>query len=168
VSTFWISTSSKFSSSHRLVSVKLAPIATNGRYPDGEVAVEHVYGTPPTGGTPSGGNEWPPQCAYVITLLTAAPRGRGSKGRVYLPPLVQPVDTTTGLIPDQITAVGATFKTMVNAINALSGVGTVGVVGKTGEFGSSRAVTGIRLGRVVDTQRRRRRSLAESATTLSL
>jgi hypothetical protein len=63
-------------------------------------------------------------------------------------------------------AINAAFKTLLNAIGS-SGVGTPAVFSQGGKNGAApvtETVTGCRVGRVMDTQRRRRNKIVESYT----
>lgn len=152
---------------NRMTGLKLAPIGVDGNYPPGEDAVEHVYAPSIAGGAAVSTIIWPPQCSYSVGLQTAADRGPGHIGRFYLPSMAFNVSTATGKVGDLSASVGAVIRTWLLAINAATDVGTVGVIGKVGS-GSSRVVTGVRLGQVVDTQRRRRNAISESYTSVAL
>lgn len=153
---------------HFLQSIKLAPIGTDGHYPAGEDSVEHFYAGAGVAGGGVTTQTWPPQCTVAMSLLTAATRGIGHTGRFYLPPLASLLGADAKLPAAVVNPLLATTRTLLLAINATANVGTVGVITKTGISGSSRVVTGLRCGRVVDTQRRRRRSIDESYLDLVL
>lgn len=106
----------------------------------------------------------PAQITTAITLETPATRGLGSKGRVY-PPLSLGSLATDGMISAAAaTAMADSFVTFVNAINALNN-GTIVVAsqgGVNGAPGVFRPVTSVKVGRVADTQRRRRGALADA------
>lgn len=152
---------------NKMTGLKLAPIGVDGNYPPGEDAVEHVFAPSIAGGAVVNTIIWPPQCSYSVGLQTAADRGPGHIGRFYLPSMAFNVNTATGKVGDLVASVGATIRTWINAINLVADVGTVGVIGKVGS-GSSRVVTGIRCGQVVDTQRRRRNAIDETYTSVAL
>lgn len=168
VSTFFAAPPSLISAAYRLTAIKLAPVGVDGKYPPGEVAVEHVYPGGLPGNSPVSGNVWPAQCCMVVTLETALPRGRASKGRFYVPALSSLVDVTTGQIPDPTTGLLNPAKTLLNAINTTVDVGKVAVMSKLGVSGTSNYVTQLSVGRVPDTQRRRRRSLNENRVRVVL
>jgi hypothetical protein len=156
-STFHQSTGASVGAVARLLSVKAAPIGVDGRYPVGADAVESVLATPVVG--PSF-TESLPQAALAVSLRTALSRGRGSKGRFYPPAYTQGAGAG-----GQITAIKA--EDMRTAALALLGaiqdalLAPVVVGSKLG-VGSLREVTEIRVGRVIDTQRRRRSSIPEA------
>jgi len=147
--------------------LKLAHIDASGLYPPGHVPLEYVWAS--TGYFPPGTSAigLPAQISQVATLTTAFPRGLASKGRIYLPQPQAAVGAdgrwTTGIALATANAV----KVLINAINAVSGMGTVHVMSKIGS-GATHPVTGIAVGRVPDTQRRRRRSLVEDRQSVVL
>lgn len=164
-----------------LLRIKAAAVDASGHYPAGVDAAEYVYPAAVVGVVKSANSSGQafviPQSTIAVTLTTDTQRGYASKGRIFLPPCVLPIDTAGRLSVADATALGTAIKTWINALNALPQAGLVTVESKgrgvksvdangkvtwtypTG--GASRPVTGVRVGRVVDTQRRRRRSLTE-------
>jgi hypothetical protein len=70
------------------------------------------------------------------------------------------VDTSTGLITDaQRDAVATSMQSFINALNQIPNVGGVVIASNTGV---ATAVSGVRVGRVLDTIRSRRTSVPES------
>jgi hypothetical protein len=116
--------------------------------------------TPTPGG---GGNSplLPPQCSVVVSLLSGTNRGKGVRGRIFLPsPSVTLEADFTMNTSDQSDISGAVTQ-LLNAINARKTTGDgVVIIGHTGT-GTSRIVTRTRVGQVVDTHRSRRRQLPE-------
>lgn len=188
VSNWWSLAGGQFFGSvqtHRLVELKVATIDTDGEYLAGTYSASHFYVPPIQGGTLA-----PPgqvaQNSIVATLTTAIPRGLASKGRIYLPPSAHQTPAVDGLLSITIAKrIADSVKTLINGINADPTVGDVSVFSRgpaergpdlpngkpTYTYpnpGVTQVVTGVSVGRVVDTQRRRRRSLAElpvAATT---
>lgn len=172
---------------YRLVELKVARIGIDGKYPAGEVAYSHFY-LPPIAGqnVPPGGNNALPQSTMCATLTTAVPRGLASKGRIYLPPSTQTALQADGrLSTADATQQANSVKTLINAINANGVVGNVAIFSRGKgvpqydeehnriEYtypnpGASNVVTGVRVGRVKDTQRRRRRQLVEDPQAVQL
>lgn len=117
-----------------------------------------------------GAAKYPFQNAMVMTLV-AEGRGKGKFGRVYLP--APNVDVSAdGLIAEAgRDSAHSTFRSMLTALDTGLGTAYAGgdleliVAGTTGT-GTSRPVREVRAGRVMDTQRRRRRSLPESYDSL--
>lgn len=153
------STGCAFANSLSLTGIKLNRIGTDGRYADNET-MEHVYGTPLIG---SYSGTIQPQVTMVATLETALERGRASKGRMYLPPnMAAGLPAADGRTTSAY-ALG-TANGVKSLINALNGVYTlIGRVGVASDAGAGRFehVTGVRVGRVIDTMRSRRSSFSE-------
>jgi hypothetical protein len=110
----------------------------------------------------------PPQLSVVVGFMTALLRGPASKGRIYAPTGGGGVDATGRLPVASQTQMNTATRTLLNAINAIQSAGNFKAVVFSKEFQSVRAITGVRTGRVVDTQRRRRTSLAEEYVALPL
>lgn len=166
IRTWFTSTSTFIASNHSVDEIKLASINVDGLYFPGQDSVVRTPTTAINGGG-TGGSTWP-QNSFVVSLTTALPRGRGHIGRIYLPPLRATLIPVAGLMdPTNVDSILGTTRTMLNALNLLSGTGTLGVFSKVGT-GHFQAVTGLRGGLVMDTQRRRRRSIAEAYRLLAL
>lgn len=169
-------------STHRLVELKVASIQPNGEYVTDDPAYSHFYlpaiagaGAPPAGLLP--------QSSVCATLLTDVPRGYASKGRIYLPPSTRYTPGTDGLLTAPVAeALANNVMQLVTSLNAATNIGDVAVFSKGRgvkvenvakqryewtypEVGTHRSVTAVKVGRVVDTQRRRRRQLTESYQT---
>lgn len=146
------------SNAARLVSVKWSPQNTEGKYGDAE-SVEFLRAPAALGSN----DRMPAQIAVVISLRTARPRGRGSNGRMYIPALPT-LEANTGRF-----SAGDASTIAAAAADFLSGVGdalgTDVVVGSQVGSGLLETVTAVRVGRVPDTQRRRREGLPESYST---
>lgn len=109
-------------------------------------------------------NLLPWQTTMAVTLDAGFP-SKGRFGRFYLPTICTPVEDTglIALAPAELmkTAIVTALSDMSNLPGPDVGFGLV-VVGSTGEGGSMRPVESVRLGRVIDTQRRRRRQVQEA------
>lgn|SRR5215471_1594011 len=147
----------------RLEYAKINYVNMAGHYVDPNTH-EHVYATPPHGGSTAAPH--PNQIALVVSLTTGLQRGYAHRGRFY-----SPMPTTTvqadGLIGTQpageIAAAAAAFLT---AVNDTPGTDfppdpNVCVMSKHGS-GATHVVTGVEIGRALDTQKRRRRELPEA------
>lgn len=102
------------------------------------------------------------QLALCISTSTAVARGRGHAGRFYSPAGAFGTDVATGLI--NATAAGAA---LTSALSLCRDINTIVGAGSSLVVFSKRAqtvttITGLRVGRVMDTMRSRRRSLDES------
>lgn len=107
-------------------------------------------------------NTWPPQNTVVISTRTAKNRGRAHAGRLYPPTGNVGVDPVTGLIDSTIVdGMVTSALTMVREINTLVGAGSELVVfSKLAQ--EVEPIIGVRVGRVVDTMRTRRKALLEN------
>jgi hypothetical protein len=137
----------------RLTEVKSAAITPAGEYAgDPTILAVDVAGG-------AGSPVHAPQISLAISLATAL-RGPRGRGRFYLPAPAVPFQTTNGLIPDAsrdgVQTAAAAF---ISALNAATDGGTVVVASS---FGTNSPVTGVRVGRVLDTIRSRRRSVPET------
>lgn len=149
----------------RLQYCKLNLINRDGHY-DSENSSEHVFVDTNGGG---GTSPVPPnQIALCVSLTTGYNRGAAHRGRFYLPTPLLSVDETSGQISaTDANQVAATTKTFLEAISDVPGLdlaSSPGAVVMSRKAGSpkTRIVTGVEIGRVLDTQRRRRRSLVEA------
>ena len=150
----------------KLVGFKLNRIGPSGRYAD-DVTHEHVYAAPILGAVNS---TYPPQNAVAVTVRTAVERGLASKGRFYLPPVgaFGSLATDGRMSITQAQDIADACKRLITSLNAAEaawddggeGRGTVGVASDRG-IGMFRIATHVSVGRVVDTMRSRRSSLAE-------
>lgn len=109
-------------------------------------------------------NKMPTQAATVVTLLTAAP-GRTGKGRIYLPLLGHTLNTNARIT--NISTISVAVKTFMDTLHTAwfsIGGDRLAVASQGGNNSSpvTRPIVGIRVGDVVDTQRRRRDSIAEN------
>lgn len=144
----------------RFTWAKLAVVGTDGRYPEG---VEAILWEPesPLGGT--GGTNMPPQVTLAVTLETGVSRGRASRGRMYLPPTSLFPGTDGRLTVAQAENVAVAAASMLDDVTDLMGAPVL-VMSNIGQ-GVSRSVEAVSVGRVLDTQRRRRRSIDELRTS---
>lgn len=177
---------------HRLTELKVARINTDGSYvtvnPDATPApgaYSHFY-LPAIAGPNVSKDGTVAQNTVAVTLTTALPRGLASKGRIYLPPSMQYVVSGAGIMSALAAQeIGSSIRTLINLINAEALVGNVQILSKGKgvanwdpvkhkvtythpTVGAAQNVTGVRCGRVIDTQRRRRRGLVEQPYVAAL
>lgn len=150
----------------RLVETKLNRIDSTGHYADNEVQTINV-GTPIPG---AAAGTLPAQLACAVTLRTARARGRGSRGRFYLPTLgvLGSLDTSGRLSTEQAQNVANGAGFLVDRINTVywardGGLRTMMMVGVASNIGAGifEPATTVEVGRVPDTVRSRRSSLVE-------
>jgi hypothetical protein len=161
-----------------LTELKCARIKTDGTYtPDAAASYFYLPGVP---GRAALVTTLTPQNAMCVTLTTDLPRGLGSKGRIYLPGLGETNPEADGRMSvAHAQVVAKSIRRLILEINANALVGNVVIMSKgKGERvdnpakhrwdytypnpGVTNNVTGVRCGRVSDTQRRRRRNLLEA------
>lgn len=142
-----------------LTFTKLNLIGEDGKYVD-PVTYEYVHANVPGGGTST--TPPPQQICLAVSLLTGVSRGPAHRGRFYLPIPVF-IAQTDGRIS---TADQATCKTSATTfltdLNAVSGNTDVAVFSRKRLAPAHRLVTSMAVGRVLDTQRRRRNKLLEA------
>jgi hypothetical protein len=145
--------------------LKLNEIDTEGHYLDKSNTNAKTWAVPfPKGGidrTAVGGTVFP-QLTVAVSLVTAAQRGYASKGRFFLP--VPAIDADqNGRIPGPTAQAMATATaSMISSLNrVLSSDGSGWQISVLSSHGAARHVTGVRIGNVMDTQRRRRESWPE-------
>lgn len=164
---------------HTLDEVKVAQIDVDGKYKLDVPSASHFF-VPTIAGVSAPNAGQLPQGTVVATLTTDVPRGLASKGRMFLPPSANYLIGTDGrMTASQADKIRDSMLRLIRAINADSLIGNVTVFSqgrgvptynadkKRVEYtfpnpGAKHVVTGVRVGRVVDTQRRRRRSLVEA------
>lgn len=150
---------SKVHSSVVLDQVKCYHIDSTG-HSDRDIGVSDQA---PVRGATAAGNSHPWQCSNVVTLV-AGTRGKGRFGRIYLPPQITPINAD-GVIDESFHSVmfarAASLLTDLSDKPGFDAGFKLCVSGQTGA-GTLRPVDHLRMGHVMDTQRRRRRSLSEA------
>lgn len=166
LSAWWIQAGNRLNSTRTgLVTVKLNRVGTDGKYQ--RSYTNRIDYTTPKAGATSG--SWPNQIAWVTTLETGAARGLAHRGRLFWPcPSV--AIGADGVVTQADALVGANLMAgLVNSLNAVRPGARVHVYSSGSEAkglpGTARAVTGVTVGRVLDTVRTRRRQLAEARVT---
>lgn len=185
VSSWWSNVNNGFINTHRFTSVKCARIGVDGKYEPNTISGEWFAVPPVVGPTLWAADQQAiPQNTIVGTLTTAVPRGYASKGRIYLPPQIYNVLSDGLISATDATSVANSIKTLINNLVAHSVIGPV-VIASRGKGvrsiddkgkvhytypnpGAENNVTGVQVGRVVDTQRRRRRQLSEQRQSVVL
>lgn len=158
----------KISNQFTFDTCKLASIGTDGHTITSEVVYAAPAGGPWNGAATT--NHHPPQCSLVVTLQSDRPRGPASKGRMYLPGYAGTIEA--GRVPsadreNMSVLLQTYFQTYMDQfwapgslILAAKNSGPLGIVPAQNDY-----VETIKLGDVIDTQRRRRNGLSEVYTT---
>ena len=143
--------------------VKLNYVNMAGHYVDPNTH-EHVYSPPATG--QYSGPIPPNQVALVVSLVTGLERGYAHRGRFYSPlpaAAVQDDGLISVGIATEVANAAAAFLTAVNDTPGLDNTSSPNVcVMSSRGTGATHVVTGVEVGRVLDTQRRRRADIPES------
>lgn len=163
VSTWHSSAGASIHSSCKLTYVKLNYIDINGHYYD-PTTHEYVYPTPVAGATSS--PLLPSQCCVVVSLVTGLDRGWAHRGRFYSPAPAITLSPVDGLMDTtKATSIGAAAKVFLESLSDYPGLDPPtspnAVVMSAKGTGATHPVTGVEIGRVIDTQRRRRNALKE-------
>lgn len=162
--TWWSGTDMNFSKNARMLGVKVAPVQVDGKYGAGNDAQVSLYPSPVIG--LSATDYAVPQLSVACTLLTGISRGRGSRGRFYPPPQVQALAADGRIDTQRANTLVLNHRELLNAINAV-GIGRV-CVGSALGTGLLEPVTQVRIGRIIDTQRRRRNQISEEYVGLAV
>lgn len=164
---FWNTNANDIPSGWGLSSTKIALIGTNGKYQEFSSAYEFIHETPVPGPTPVASA---PQLSAVVTVNSIRPRDPGRYNRFYVPTTA----ASNGPYKIQPTATASLADTTVTMLNEISdvmtGTGTevIPLVVSASGAGSASPVIAVRVGDVIDTQRRRRNKLPETYTVRSL
>lgn len=154
---WFISAQSMISSTCRMNWVKCNAIGTDGEYIEdttNEAAFADIYG--------SVGMAVPNQIALAISLITGFNRGPAHRGRFFspMPAIAVGADGLIAAADRNYTKTSA--ETLLAGINNQSAVWDVHVMSRKAGAPAHRSVSGIEVGRVLDTQRRRRNKLPET------
>lgn len=158
----------RYANATKLLWAKLAVIQANGEYAGAPKIAE---GT--AVGTLAAANGTPPQLAWVVSYGTGNSFGLAKHGRQYWPlpiDVLTAINSSTGQVP---TATSDAFRDVVKTAmaNAEGEVSTVGIpvsaaIMSASGTGTTNFITTVGVGRIVDTQRKRRNALEEGTTTV--
>ena len=142
-----------------LTFAKLNAIGVDGKY-IAQTTLEHLF--PNEGGVGTEAKTPPNQVALAISLTTGFSRGPAHRGRFYLPlPCMTPGLDGRITVADRNNVHDAATD-FLTALNAVDAGFKVAVMSRKQGAAIGRNVTGIEVGRVLDTQRRRRNKLVEA------
>jgi hypothetical protein len=167
--TWYGAVASSMRSDYRLEYLKLNEIAPDGSYADATTTHRFDYGTFQAGGVT-------PSVPSILTLAwswkTARLRGIASKGRIF-PPVAFTTTQGSPRVSSAVTATNVTAaKALLSVLSKPNGVDfefapcvvSAGSHGGTGT-GAIENITGVRVGDVVDVQRRRKNALVDVYAT---
>lgn len=159
VQTFHSGLGAQISPRAKLSFVKLNYITETGHY--GEASTfEHVVADVAGGGTDS--LTPPNQIACAISLTTAATRGPAHRGRFYIPIPTMPILADGRISTGTRDPAKVAATDFIAALNALDTGYKVAVFSRKAGAATHRLVTGVEVGRVLDTIRRRRNKMVEA------
>lgn len=158
IAEFHVRTTSHISAQAKLSFVKVNAIGTDGHYM-GDGTNEALFAD--VGGAWTGASIFPNQIAWAVSLTTGFSRGPAHRGRFYLPLPRVDLDADSRVMESQADELRGSVTTLLNNLNAVNTDYEVAVFSRKMGAAGNRRVTGNQVGRVLDTQRRRRRSLAE-------
>lgn len=159
----------QFDASVKLLWAKLAVIGTDGKY-QGDAKIHEDI----TAGSQNGATVIPPQLSLCVSLWGGSNFGGAQRGRMYWPcpntqAFVQPSDGR--LTAQQAADVRTRIRTMLLAIEGEVSTWVVqsqlAIMSSLGT-GATRPISHVAVGRVVDTQRSRRRNLDEAHEYVTL
>lgn len=173
VAKFHAASTSLFSNQAKLGFVKFNRIGSDGRYVDQSRTREKRYSPTVSPSTTSAGI---PQVAIAVTLRSDRDRGPLSRGRFFIPTGATPTDAGSPLLSTLgATNLATSVATLIRDLNNWAGLDTngAGVIlvspgGRGLPDGGSAPVTRVEVGRVFDTQRRRRSSLQEQPVSVTV
>lgn len=142
-----------------LEEVKLNAIGTSGHYT--APGTNQATYTDRAGGGP-GAAPYPNQIAIAVSLLTANSRGPAHAGRIFLPLPGFVIDGTGLIATANAVGLATSTDTFIANLNAAVGAFKVSIFSRKAGAPAHNAVLSSKVGRVLDTQRRRRRSLVEN------
>lgn len=153
----WWSTSNTSFGTATLGWAKFNRIGTDGRYVSDETNL-HEYTPAVSPGATSG--SWPAQISLVATLETGVTRGLACRGRIFLPVPRVTLGPDGRIAVGSATAIATSTAALITSLNALPLYGVTSIYSDVRE-GRVRSITGVSVGRVLDTVRSRRTSLGE-------
>lgn len=171
--TFFTHANAYVSTAYKTDAVKVSLLNTNG---DVDLSAIDIYDYPSAISGVSGGAPLPPQISVVATLTSDNQRGLASKGRMYLPGVNLPIfPTDPHFSPTEQGNMATKLQEFFDGVNDEFNLpGRVVLASKGHKVpgspdpddysytgGITRYVTGLRIGNVYDTQRRRRNDLVE-------
>jgi hypothetical protein len=154
---FFTRAASRIGTQVTFTTLKLAKINSVGKYSAAPIIVGRNVRA--AGGTPS---VHAPQVALAVSLVTDR-RGASGRGRFYLPMPAVSLGNNATLLAEDAQGIATSAKTYLDALNNFPGVdNTAAEISVVSSKGFSSKVTGVRVGRALDTIRSRRADLLEA------
>jgi len=180
-STFFTSSNGNISSIYKTDAVKAAYFHTplDGGIQQFGTPTYHTFGTPISGGGIISG-ALPPQIAMCVSLNSGYRTGTAARGRMFLPGVNASLDGSTGrIVSTYRNQVATAMQTFINGVNTdtvpgdagkmiLVGRAANGILSLPPHEAKNAYVTGLKIGDVYDTQRRRRNGFRENYYALAV
>lgn len=162
IKSFYSTTANLTPTTMRLDWVKLALIGTNGRYQT--APVEYTYSPRSGGGSAQG---FIPSTAAVITLMADKYKDPGKYNRFYIPICAPSATSQYKMTNAHIESLATTAAEMVRDINLGTTIGgsELNVTAVSQRVTSYLPIHSVKVGNVIDVQRRRRNKLVEVYNT---
>lgn len=167
VATFYSTPGNTIPDQWALTSTKAALIGTDGKYEPFAYPEEVIYETPVQGSNSFG---TAPQLSAVITLISSKPRDPGKYNRFYVP-IAATQNFNYTLFTETQQSLANTAQVMLNNIADIFDAVVPGIrasVVSAAGSGSDLASGTVRVGNIIDTQRRRRNKLQETYVNANL
>ena len=163
---WWTAANTQISDRGHLFAIKVSALGTNGQLISG---VDPRVFEPVAGGSNgfASSPDLPNQIAMVVTLRTNTNVGLAVRGRFYVPVPAMTIQTNGQMPSGAAALVAGTTKTLIDGLNAELNVGAaneqsrLAIMSSVGT-GTTRGVTVISVGSVLDTVRSRRNALTET------
>lgn len=151
----------QMSASSKLDFIKLNEIAPDGKYAGGTSHTKML--TPVAGGY---GSQMPGFLSVAWSWRSTQTRGRATHGRIY-PPVGLLQRNTSIITSDEQATFLAAAQNLLKIVDGRHDSGaTPGMAGQiVSSFGLQRTITSIKIGNVIDVQRRRKNALVETYLT---
>lgn len=159
VTAFHTNGSARIGSSALITYIKVNMIGVDGKYALANTNTRNIVPNPGGG---SAAPIYPNQVSLAVTFKTAFARGPGHNTRIFLP-IPNPLIQTDGRISaSDATSIKGAALDFTAALNAVSPLYVLSVFSRVAGAPTQRPVTTCVVGRVFDTQQRRRAALPES------
>lgn len=145
-------------SDSKLTFIKLNAIGPEGRYVNRGTTHVTFVGNPPSGATAS---SVPNFLSLAFSWTTDKPRGLAHTGRIY-PPFALVDSNTARAGGTDVTKAVASAKALLTAVAPSGGQGTGAAPVVASAQGPLQTITGVRVGDVIDVQRRRKDKAKEA------
>jgi hypothetical protein len=144
--------------------LKVNNIGADGKYSNKSVTNRYDYANPGAGPVTAAGQCPMITLAYTFTSLRA--RGPGSKGRIYLPlNLPAQYSSTLSTVANYVTHAKNLLAAIQRPVGAASNANGVFPIIASGRNAQNFQINGVRVGNVMDVQRRRKNAIAETYTS---